>query len=874
MRSLHTAGRVAHLGAHLSAGMRDGATSMCNRILQIPQCSLHRFDSGLGRQIDAIATLRAGALGPSDARAHQCAQQTVPHRLRVVPALVRLVTLASVALFSDALPAQVPSETPSGSLRRTLPDSVAQADVAFVLSGEISNGSYQAGVLWSLLTVMRTANEGRLDSVDLRRRFSVIAATGASAGSINSLSVPLTWCDSATSTEPVSTSIQWSSWIPVGLSQLLSPKDSASGAAFSRRYIESRLLPGVKERLGQVRCQKAMLVGLTLTRETPIHMKLARGLIDVPIQRMVSVFSFDSAGMHHATDTTGRGPEMGLSMRVDSEPEEAAVKVALASSAFPGAFAAVELSYTRPHSRARVSARFLDGGVFENNPIPLTKALLDSGASTRDDNLWVIPVSGGFRPAEVASTGTSGSSPNDGENRSNGSASSDESRASGLASVATFFAGAVPSGRAYELSFMLRSESGANWLSRLAPPTRYERTFGSRLGGFGAFLSRSFREYDFIAGIADGLRFAVSHWTCADSVGREGQCVSVDGLATRSYGLARALPQLANDSIVLGALRTMLTPSVDTTTRRGLRSRTFRYYASATTAFDSVIDSKSCGSDEQGFVCASGLFGVLDGFPAGLRSDVGAASKACKWDSNALAWEKPAACRDSGFFESMTEGATYLDINELMDKPTSAIDRLIDDAAVSIYRGTSKELRARMRGAWWVGRSLSSSQNAVTLNPTLALGRNRLLRRLTPHRFEALFPVSATGDEVTVRAMYSPEGGKPSDVAVQFPFGIECTSGSRCTAVLQFGARKATGGIGFEGGLAWRSSPSRELWQLSRIHAPFKSQALYFRINVLNALALGYEHSESRVGDPRSYRGRLSVGLYDLTGLFWLITGH
>src|SRR5690348_560878 len=124
---------------------------------------------------------------------------------------------ASAALAAMA----IVSATPRQPLHAQAPDT------AFVLTsnGAISVGSYEAGVDWVMVEMLRIAAQDRawrrdiLGSAD--RPLRLAAAAGASAGNINSVLSALTYC-AALKKEPLSApaSLFWKVWVGVGIEQL------------------------------------------------------------------------------------------------------------------------------------------------------------------------------------------------------------------------------------------------------------------------------------------------------------------------------------------------------------------------------------------------------------------------------------------------------------------------------------------------------------------------------------------------------------------------------------------------------------------------------------------------------------------------------
>ena len=105
-----------------------------------------------------------------------------------------------------------------------LPTIVLPNDKGFAVSGGVSLGSYEAGVLYSLVAEKRD---------DLTRELKVVY--GASAGSINGLLGIIDLCGYRISRRE--SNLLWKMWIPIGLDQL-ETKDKRITSLFDRKSID------------------------------------------------------------------------------------------------------------------------------------------------------------------------------------------------------------------------------------------------------------------------------------------------------------------------------------------------------------------------------------------------------------------------------------------------------------------------------------------------------------------------------------------------------------------------------------------------------------------------------------------------------------
>ena len=313
-------------------------------------------------------------------------------------------------------------------------DSRLEDGYALTLSGGVSLGSYEAGLNWALVRVLRNRRNAML----LQRRPRLVAVTGASAGSINALLVAALYCETEESAarSSIDDNLLRSAWLHVGLDSLLPedprayrPDDAVlASAALEPVVVDVRralLEGGLTFRPG---CK--LPLGLTVTRVEPLVQN--EGGLRVTSQRAVLplLFDIDDQGkvrferqpLLHSSDSSESRlaladvAEMG---RVGVDPE-VVLQSLLASSAFPLAFrprilceCATECGAdpesqdgTCPgpqgapltglschaHSAAQggralkiCKRRFVDGGVFDNAPVGL--ALEQSEAFFRSGTL-------------------------------------------------------------------------------------------------------------------------------------------------------------------------------------------------------------------------------------------------------------------------------------------------------------------------------------------------------------------------------------------------------------------------------------------------------------------------------------------------------
>lgn len=567
-----------------------------------------------------------------------------------------LATLILNASLASAVAAQ-PSPA-SVSASSTAPV-VASRPIAMAVSGGISKGSYQGGFMLGLIRSLREVE----DSSAIRDR--LIAVTGASAGNINALLSAIEYCRIRSVSADSASFAR--AWLPVGVNELLIPRGLSesqrnalgpSAALLSSLALDTAVGPSIfamMREAGQFRPGCAVPIGITVTRKVPLSTDVG-GALRAPMTRFAVVvnartqpdgtlaleqFFFLDPAKARAVGGIIDLPHSCTGL-VDSRWY---LKAILASSAFPVAFAPVILRHRERRVGADVTcglglsdtASFLDGGVFDNNPVGLLGAMIESvlsakliavrpastieprsaeiqrtaadlsDATIRADSLrsrlarleerttescdslipgcvngsrsvpcsWAIETSaplGDACPkarvigdsirtinklstdlrARLSYTIEQGNrdqqartlaefrefaskvglrtyfvDPDAAEDPANDeveSATGSGSYGGPVSELRDLIAGFLPSARAYELQIVGRTAEP--WfLKSIRPTTRSTKIVGSSLSGFGAFLHRRYRDYDYIVGLADGLREGAESLVCAYRTPADAGCV-------------------------------------------------------------------------------------------------------------------------------------------------------------------------------------------------------------------------------------------------------------------------------------------------------------------------------------------------------------
>jgi Patatin-like phospholipase len=534
---------------------------------------------------------------------------------------------------------------------------------------------------------LRTKIFGR----DVNRRFVLRSATGASAGNIDALFAAIGWCTHSTGASPppspqaaptkqsvapikAEDSLFWQAWIPTGTAQLLPSQNDREtlGAtktrdisAFDRAFFRKAHLDSLRTFLATATAIPDCKVplGLTLTKLTPVQVELldpaktterlqgqdagaadrAHGPEgDVEVQRFASVLEVKANGSNvdfgrlstkHEQDRSlgalallpalKSAAESGRGQRL-----EAVFNVVLASSAFPMAFAPVELCYEPGGMRPAGGTSdpcpsFTDGGVFDNNPVGLGHRLAELGGEfPRGLDVTIAYSSPGNLRGPLK------------EARQATGATKDRA---GVSAVFQLLAGAYASARDYELQAFARlvSRDNAKPASRqpiaLALSSRSTPIFGETVRSFGAFLGRPLREYDFYVGIYDGLEFVARQFICGDEIeaGSRETCTSdahARLLAEDSFTLSVHARQVACWQFVAeypAVTQDLVSRICDAKVENGIkdesRFKILKALHEALSARRSVrpdVDAARCAKKSgpvEALVCPGGLDQVLDG---------------------------------------------------------------------------------------------------------------------------------------------------------------------------------------------------------------------------------------------------------------------
>lgn len=427
-----------------------------------------------------------------------------------------LVTLLiSYFVFQDHALADLPQKQP----------------FSLTISGGVSLGSYEAGLNWAIAKMMK---KRRKDAIENNQPYPhLVSISGASAGGINTLLTAISWCVEEEKIkkkinyhDTARQNIFYSVWCPVGFDQLLPQSDDAytiTDGVFSSnelRIIADNLRKLLKEEIYREDCYIPFAV--VVTRTQPLTMEFEG--IKVESKRVVIPLKLVSDKQHpgkirilnHIVDNSN--PLLGDVIYLQTDGNQVApeylVDALLATSAFPMAFGQITLKYCNcienfdsntelcPNKCAPEAADFVDGGLFDNMPLGVAKALSEEKNSQDFDYLlpynYIYMATDNRRPLIKEAPDKI----------------KIEVRSLGLANQLGFLAEAISTSQYYELRNVLRTVKWNDPNRRqLLLITRYPSLTGNYLSHFGAFLDQTFRDYDYYAGVYDAI-YGIAEYDC------------------------------------------------------------------------------------------------------------------------------------------------------------------------------------------------------------------------------------------------------------------------------------------------------------------------------------------------------------------------
>lgn len=386
----------------------------------------------------------------------------------------------------------------------------AQPPASITISGGVSLGSYEAGLVYYVVEAMR------LNPAAATPRL----VTGASAGSVNGFMTILQSCGAAVP-DP-SASLLWNAWIPLGLEKLHARgQEAQETSAFSRAAFDEPLALIVRAWNAGLPASCDAVFGLSVTRLVPRVVTTEGDRLRLPRVEEHFVVRVQGRGagkpprLTNYVDPTWQG-EQALLPEKDGEVVFAGLVDALfASTAFPGAFPpqAVRHCVVRggrsgarcPADEARADL-FVDGGVFDNTPVRLATRV--AGAGLRVDAAgarWLDAPALSVRdlPPSLVVAYVSTEAPTFPEVTESPRAAEVHSLLDVTAQVGGAF---LATARAKNLLYV---HDDAPWVfERLLIPERHLPAASSPLGAFFGFVEAELRRFDFTLGMYDARRLA------------------------------------------------------------------------------------------------------------------------------------------------------------------------------------------------------------------------------------------------------------------------------------------------------------------------------------------------------------------------------
>jgi len=413
---------------------------------------------------------------------------------------------------APAPPAAPAAEPPVAA--EGMPADGGPRSLALVVSGGVSLGAYEAG--W--VHYASEAGKQMPGRVDLK------LVAGASAGSVNSLVVAMNHC--LPKTPDPQDSVAWSAWIPIGYESLFVEEEVSGINMFSRAPLLEAGERLWKVWRGGLRQGCDILLAVSTTRFDPINIALAEDLT-VPRQEEKFVLRIRGRGPGRAPmlsnyiDPDVPVPQPKLRIVPDAEGTGRAARenfenlrdLLFASAAFPLAFWPQVLSFclTDPNAvgtdycqKAQYRRFFIDGGVFDNNPLRLSLDLARRGlrrdatgrshwrdlrepeqlGGVPDDDMlffYLDPDTAAF-PVGQSEVITS-------------------EQPAVLPLAGRLLSGFANTARAKELYRLAEREKKLS--SRMRLTRNHYPTMSGLLGAFMGFFERDFREFDFYLGMYD-----------------------------------------------------------------------------------------------------------------------------------------------------------------------------------------------------------------------------------------------------------------------------------------------------------------------------------------------------------------------------------
>lgn len=780
----------------------------------------------------------------------------------------------------------------------TITDTTETQQVLFTISGGISLGSYQSGVNWALVRFIRIAHNNpkyRQDRFLPDLRFAAMA--GASAGNINALMSAIAWCTEQPGEAPEN-SIFWKTWVYTGWEELYPEHRSESGGVFDRTYYRTGPLEWLKQQMTRNHYPSDCHIplGMTMTRVEPTTTVLTNN-VTASTQRYATLLRVETSRRDSTRlEFTQPAPRLfhkslgelaSLAVAAgDTIPADQVLKALMASSAFPVAFADVSLSYVPGDKIASGSAcatteevcgdwttaQFIDGGVFDNNPLALALGLfrLDDpgrqlpGHEIRPSIVYINPsaLRDPLKSARMARTAVSAPAP-------------------GLASFLKVLKGAIPSARQYELQSMARTLADPTTNEKINPyistTDRAYPIVSEHLGAFAGFLGRPFREYDYYAGVYDALHYISEHILCSDD--RRWKASSRDSLVTCTR---KELQTMMRDTkrfgfgpipraVLQDLYRTEFTspPWLSATTSAtgdtAARIRVLHQLVVANEGEASTHTDCLDGDFLDRLLCSDGFGGMVDRF----ATDDSIPTIIKRWASDST-------CRSSpldGRANCLADGT----MQELVERgPRAFAGRRMNDVFQQLHSDTTQgtATRGMLSGVEYYFRGIDDEYAPAWLpDPSTVTQYARTRWHLYPYRFTVVMGDALTGPELS----YLPSFRVARGIRVIAPLAMVL---SRAPTPLGDSRLHFFGdpglGLAYKIGKPWAHDLSidwRAIMPLNNIKRPGLDDIgwrfLYQPIG--GKVSFGFGQAPKQLAGPNGRRKLFSIGVGDVNGLLYYL---
>ena len=418
---------------------------------------------------------------------------------------------------------------------------------SLTISGGISLGVYEAGLNWVIIEQLRN---GRLYGDKMVR---LLAVTGASAGAINTLIAALRYCEVKDSPSTVEDNLFNKTWRTIGIEGLL-PDDVSNydqlgehrDGVFSRKVFNNvldTLSAKAHARIYRDNCY--LNIGLTVTRHVPEEKTIGKGEYkqNIKVQRFVIPLTLRTRNGYitfgNNLNYPKRNKELGyLLLPQNGEgfiPFESVIKSALASSAYPFAFGRVRLSYCKtetfngnnegnkkksdllassntlicPELYKKYTYDFIDGGFFDNVPLGLAVELSECRKDKHESCIEEAVSEDEILDNEIVNYIYMEPSKRRKDENLNAENEDDLNDGYGIYNQGKFWIKAQEIYANAELYRALREQFDSSEknirLRRLLLTDRYPPLGGAYLAHFGSFFAQIFRDFDYYAGVYDGM---------------------------------------------------------------------------------------------------------------------------------------------------------------------------------------------------------------------------------------------------------------------------------------------------------------------------------------------------------------------------------